>query len=215
MPAEILYAKVADFQADVGRLVRYYEDVVSREPATQYHDHNTSYEGWALTSRDGTVSDGVRRIDRGSPAGGGESPAARAPSGRGNTPTVLHGGAVAEVLDRLEALGLAHFRARIMRLANEGFDMKWHRDADRESWRLHLPITTNPHSFFEWKLDDGIHRIHMPADGTAWLIRVDKLHRAINNGPPGAVRVHLLMSLARPPAESVMRDPFRLSATGA
>ena len=213
MPLEFLYGRVANFRADVASLVRYYEEVVCREPPIPYHDNNASYEGWAVTSRDGTTSDGVRRIDRKAAATPGAGPPVVSP--QGNIPTVLHVGAVAEVLDRLAALGLRHFRARVMRLSNEGFDMKWHRDADRESWRLHVPILTNPNSLFEWTLDDGsVHRIHMPADGTAWLIRVDKLHRAINNGPPGAVRVHLLMSLGKVPAPSQIADPFRLPGTG-
>jgi len=219
MPSEILYGRIANFQADIGRLVRHYEDVVCKVPATTYHDNNASYEGWAITSRDGTTSDGVRRIERNVPAAApapASAPAAPpAPSGQGNIPTVLHSGAVAEVLDKLTGLGLRHFRSRMMRLSNEGFDMKWHRDADKESWRLHVPVLTNPNSFFEWKLDDGtIHRIHMPADGTGWLLRVDKLHRAINNGPPGAVRVHMLASLAKAPAVTMISQPFFLPVIG-
>jgi hypothetical protein len=215
MPSDILYGRVAHFRADVPRLAAYYDEVISKVPATQYHDNNASYEGWAITSRDGTTTDGVRRIERGgADATATAAPAAPpAPSGKGTVPTLLHAGALAETLDSLAALGLRHFRARVMRLSNEGFEMKWHRDADKESWRLHVPVITNPHSVFEWKLDDGtIHRIHMPADGGAWLIRVDKLHRAINNGPPGATRVHLLMSLGEAPKPQTIEGPFRIPA---
>ena len=213
MPSDILYGRVANFRADVGRLAAYYDDVICKVPATQYHDNNASYEGWAITSRDGTTEDGVRRIERGTAAATLAAPAATEKTGKGTVPTLLHAGPLAETLDKLAALGLRHFRARVMRLSNEGFQMKWHRDADKESWRLHVPILTNPHSVFEWKLDDGsVHRIHMPADGGAWLIRVDKLHRAINNGPPGATRVHLLMSLGSPPGPGMIESPFRISA---
>ena len=211
MPSDILYGRVARFRADVPRLAAYYDEVICKVPATQYHDNNASYEGWAITSRDGTTSDGVRRIERGGAAAAPAAPPA--PSGKGTVPTLLHAGALAETLDALAALGLRHFRARVMRLSNEGFEMKWHRDADKESWRLHVPVITNPHSVFEWKLDDGtVHRIHMPADGGAWLIRVDKLHRAINSGPPGATRVHLLMSLAEAPKPPTIESPFRIGA---
>ena len=218
MPAEILYGRIANFRADVAQLVRHYENVVCKEPATTYHDNNASYEGWAITSRDGTTSDGVRRIERNA-APAAATPASAAPAarpaqpGQGNIPTVLCSGAIAEVLDKLSVAGLWHFRTRIMRLSNEGFDMKWHRDADKESWRVHVPVITNTNSFFEWKLEDGtVHRLHMPADGTGWLLRVDKLHRAINNGPPGATRVHLLASLARIPAVTAIAEPFFLKA---
>lgn len=215
MPADILYGRIANFRADIPALVGHYHDVVCKVPATTYHDNNASYEGWAVTSRDGTTSDGVRRIERNAApvatASAAPAPPA-APSGAGNIPTLLCTGPLAGTLDGLSALGLRHFRARVMRLSNEGFEMKWHRDADKESWRLHVPVITNPNSVFEWKLDDGtVHRIHMPADGTGWLIRVDKLHRAINNGPPGATRVHLLASLAKPPAASAVEAPFMLT----
>lgn len=214
MPSDILYGRVAGFRADVPRLAAYYEEVICKVPPTQYHDNNASYEGWAITSRDGTTADGVRRIERGGAAtAAATAPAPPAPTGKGTVPTLLHAGALADTLDKLAALGLRHFRARVMRLSNEGFEMKWHRDADKESWRLHVPILTNSHSVFEWKLDDGtVHRVHMPADGGAFLIRVDKLHRAINNGPPGATRVHLLMSLGEAPKPSVIESPFRIPA---
>ena len=65
MPSDILYGRVARFRADVPRLAAYYDEVICKVPATQYHDNNASYEGWAITSRDGTTSDGVRRIERG------------------------------------------------------------------------------------------------------------------------------------------------------
>src|SRR5262249_20423301 len=141
----------------------------------------------------------VKRID---PAAG---------SRRGRTPTPLCSGPMADVLASIEARGIEFFRARVMRLRSGSFEMKFHRDAEVESWRLHVPIITTPESHFEWQRPDGtITGIHMPADGTAWLVRVDQRHRAVNRAPTATQRVHLLMSLARRPPAALVEDPVLL-----
>jgi hypothetical protein len=105
-----------------------------------------------------------------------------------------------DVMDQLNATGLEPFRARVMTLDDQGFDMTFHRDANKESWRLHVPIITNPGSFFEWQIDGQVVRAHLPADGRAWFVRVDQIHRAVNEGAGHGERVHLLMSLRHVPA---------------
>jgi hypothetical protein len=123
-------------------------------------------------------------------------------------PTPLFCGYVVELLDQLVASGLKPHRVRVMRLSHEGFEMKWHRDADVESWRLHIPILTNEHSFFDWKLDDGSQRrVHLPV-GSGWLVRVDELHRAVNLNPTGGFRAHLLMSLSGVPPQELFAPPI-------
>jgi hypothetical protein len=52
----ILYGKLVDLRADVDRLRRYYHDTVEPTEATPYFDHGAEYEGWSITSRDGTVA---------------------------------------------------------------------------------------------------------------------------------------------------------------
>ncbi|MFT3920929.1 MAG: hypothetical protein QM778_00175 [Myxococcales bacterium] len=94
-----------------------------------------------------TLSDGVQRIklykDR----------TAR-DKRRGIFPTPLCQGHATEVLEQLARERLKPHRIWVMRLTHEGFAMKWHRDADVKSWRLHIPIITNLSSFYEWKLAD-------------------------------------------------------------
>jgi hypothetical protein len=200
MPKELLCGQVAGLTVNVPALVKYYREVVEPAPATQYHDNDAAYEGWSLTSRDGTITDGVKRIDRKVVKEVGDKR-------MGILPTPLLRGYAVEVIDQIVALGLKPHRVRVMRLAHEGFEMKWHRDADTESWRLHVPIITNDHSFFEWKLNDGKWRVHLPA-GCGWLVRVDELHRAVNLNPAGGFRVHLLMSLSGVPRREAFTEPI-------
>src|SRR5205809_1019903 len=143
MPKDLLCGRVAGLSVDTTSLVNYYRQVVESAPATQYHDNEAAYEGWALTSRDGSTTDGVKRIDRKATKQANDKR-------RAIVPTPLCHGYVVKVIDELIQLGFATHRIRIMRLAHEGFAMKWHRDADVESWRLHIPIISNEHSFFEW-----------------------------------------------------------------
>ncbi|MSP83122.1 MAG: hypothetical protein EXQ94_09355 [Alphaproteobacteria bacterium] len=70
-----------------------------------------------------------------------------------------------------DAVGLSWFRARVMRLTSGSFEMKFHRDADLESWRLHVPIITTPESFFEWRLDSGEIERHSPSGRWIRMVR--------------------------------------------
>jgi hypothetical protein len=202
MPKDLLCGRVADLSVDTAALASYYRQVVEPGAATQYHDNEAAYEGWALTSRDGSTTDGVKRIDRKATQQANDKR-------RGIVPTPLFQGYIVKVIDDLISLGFAPHRIRIMRLAHEGFAMKWHRDADMETWRLHIPIITSDHSFFEWKLGEGDERqVHLSAGGSGWLVRVDELHRAVNLNPSGGFRVHLLMSLSGVPRPELFADPI-------
>lgn len=89
------------------------------------------------------------------------------------------------------------YLVRVMKLVNEGAVMGWHTDSDKETWRLHIPIITNPSAFFEWKLVEGrIESVHLPADGPAWLVRVDVTHRAVNRSRDTFKRVPFADRLA-------------------
>lgn len=194
---DILYGRLKDFQIDVGRLREHYETVVAGQPATPYKDNEANYVGWAVTSRDGSLMDGVQRID---PKSGGI---------RGRQPTEICSGALLETMQRLEARQLTPYRVRVMKLVNDGAVMGWHTDSDKETWRLHIPIITNPSAFFEWKLADGrIESVHLPADGSAWLVRVDVTHWAVNRSSEPSERVHLLMGLAELPTLGQIGEPL-------
>lgn len=195
--SDVLFARLANFKVDVDRLRENFENNVKKIPYVQYRDNQVNYVGWAVTSRDGTVEDGVQRL------------AMKKPGGRGVTPTSVCQGYLAEVVDKLNRYGIKPYRVRIMQLESEGDEMSMHVDATREAWRLHIPIITNPNSFFEWQREDGsIESVHLPADGSAWLVRVDVTHRAVNCSKEPAQRVHLLMGLAASPEFNMLSEPW-------
>lgn len=197
--AEVLCARLANFQVNVARLREHFEEVAQMVEPIPYRDNRVDYLGWAVTSRDGSVDDGVRRI----PTGKG--------SLRGVTRTQICSGYLAKVMNDLEARHFAPYRARFMLLESEGEEMPFHTDATREAWRLHIPLVTNPDALFQWRLPDGrIESVHLPADGSAWLVRVDVTHRAINPAGGAQGRVHLLMGLGKTPSRELLVDTLML-----
>jgi hypothetical protein len=188
MPRDLIYGEVANFRTDVAALRQHYESVILKSPPVPYKDGELNYQGWAITSRDGSITDGVQKNKF------NESIAAA------TVPTELCTGAMAHCMEQIKNAGLGFYRARVFRLADHGYTMKFHTDTEYEGWRLHVPIITTKGSFFEWELDSGeIVSLHMPADGRAWFVRVDTRHRAINNGTEPGDRVHLIMSLRPAP----------------
>lgn len=181
-PANYMFARLDGFSVDVDRLKKHFLEEVTKTDPILYKDNNVKYYGWAVLSRDGSLDDGIKRIS------------SKVKSVRGITPTGICSGYLLEVMERLGSAGVAPYRARLMQMEAEGEEMPFHTDAARETWRLHIPITTNPDSLFEWQRSDGtIESVHLPADGSAWLVRVDVNHRAINRSKGDSSRVHLLM----------------------
>ncbi|QFZ83355.1 hypothetical protein GFK26_11555 [Variovorax paradoxus] len=194
---DVLFARLKNFKTDPEALRTHFLGHVQKMPSTPYRDNRVDYVGWAVTSRDGTLDDGIRRI-----APGGSN-------ARGVNPTDACSGSLAQVIDDLGRTGLKPYRARIMQLESEGAEMPLHTDAKVETWRLHIPIITNPNCFFEWQRDDGsIESVHLPADGSAWLVRVDVNHRAVNRSNEPSHRVHLLMGLSVNPPFQKLAEPW-------
>ena len=201
---QMLCARLANFRVDVARLREHFEHKVKAVEPTPYRDNRVDYLGWAVTSRDGSLDDGVRRI----PTRNGKGKVADGKGDkRGETRTQICDGYLAEVMDGLAELDIAPYRARFMLLESEGEEMPFHTDAARETWRLHIPLVTNPDALFQWQLPDGrIKSMHLPADGSAWLVRVDVMHRAINPAGGADARVHLLMGLGKIPSREMLAD---------
>lgn len=193
---EYLFARLEGFSVDVEKLKAHFlHSVKSFEPIL-YKDNNVKYFGWAVTSRDGSMEDGVRRIST------------KVKSPRGITPTPICTGYLGEVMERLDDLGIAPYRARLMQMDAEGEAMPFHVDATKETWRLHIPVITNPASLFEWQREDGtVESVHLPADGSAWLVRVDVNHRAVNRSTGNSSRVHLLMGCGTKLADGLLTEP--------
>ena len=107
-----------------------------------------------------------------------------------SVPTEICTDYFAEVMNKIEELGFQPRRARVSLLVPKG-TTSWHRDAEDGDYavRLHIPLISNAESFFETKTE----RYYMPADGSAYLVRVNCEHRAFNNG--SNPRYHLIMQV--------------------
>ncbi|MBB5445335.1 MULTISPECIES: aspartyl/asparaginyl beta-hydroxylase domain-containing protein [unclassified Paraburkholderia] len=194
---DVMFARLKNFKTDPEALRTHFVEQIQKMPSTPYRDNRVDYVGWAVTSRDGTMGDGIQRISSGGPGV------------RGVIPTAACGGCLTQVIETLRRGGLAPYRARIMQLESEGDEMPLHKDSDKETWRLHIPIITNPNCFFEWQRADGsIESVHLPADGSAWLVRVDVNHRAVNRSNEASQRVHLLMGLGANPSFDMLAEPL-------
>lgn len=94
-----------------------------------------------------------------------------------------------DVIVNLEERGFYPRRARVIRLS-PNTESLWHRDAP--DWlyyvRMHIPIETNENCYFE--CEEG--RQHLPADGSVYLLNVNRMHKVINSGLTN--RYHIVMS---------------------
>ena len=187
------FSVLNNFPVDIERLRRHYRDHIEPCDATPYVDGLEQYDGWAVTSADGSISTGV---DRG----------ARVNHGlfrEGGVETPLCHGYLSGLLTALKLYGLSPAWVRIVRMqsADDGVP-PFHVGGDAAGWRLHIPITTSQGARFEWLGEGGdIESVHLPADGRAWLVRVDVPHRFVIRGNPEQARTHLVMELAKSPQE--------------
>jgi hypothetical protein len=99
-------------------------------------------------------------------------------------------GEFVKVLDTIEAMGLNPRRARVT-LLNPGTESSWHRDGTEDSYlvRLHIPLITDERCIHTC-LDE---RIHMPADGSSYIMWVNQYHKAENYSDIN--RYHILMDV--------------------
>lgn len=183
-----------DASIDIMRLRGHLLNHVFPIPSVQQHP---SFYGWSVYSRDGSVSDGwtsasasinqemslreMRAALERSKAGTIES---------AKCPTEICHGYLLELMQFFEANELSPRRARIICLPKGGTSI-WHRDGPDNLYavRLHVPIITNSECFFETESE----RAHLPADGGAYFIKVNRIHRVVNGG--ASDRFHLVMEV--------------------
>jgi aspartyl/asparaginyl beta-hydroxylase (cupin superfamily) len=69
-----------------------------------------------------------------------------------------------------------------------GSETPFHRDYPEWLYgvRLHIPIITNPNCIFEYEHEAR----HLPADGRAYLLKINRIHRVCNFGVSD--RIHFL-----------------------
>lgn len=105
-------------------------------------------------------------------------------------PTELTTKSMSHLLRRLEEMGFNPRKARIIKLS-AGTESTWHQDGSRKFYqvRLHIPLKTESTCFFETKAG----RYHMPADGSAYLVHINKPHRVVN--PSSLDRYHFVTNI--------------------
>lgn len=163
------------------------------EPVRQ----SPSFGGWSVLSSNGSYQDGwamghIEISPQMTPEAilAGMRKAGLKSISEYTLPTEICHGYLLDVIRYFHEQGLLFARARIIQLV-AGLESSWHRDAPDSIplVRLHVPIVTNSECFFEVEGD----RAHLPADGSSYFIRVNRLHRVVNRGV--SHRYHLVMDV--------------------
>lgn len=186
-----MIAEKLSFRFDINELVQTFTTVVAHRPPAQ----GPALHGWSLLSSNGSYLDGWHdgTVHMKSQMTESELLTAglNSESQKMNQyvmPTEIYQGALKAAIEEIRKLGIEVFRARISGL-RPNQQASWHRDAPDHVYRvrLHIPLVTNPNCFFETR--EG--KIHMPADGSSFLIKVNCEHRAYNLG--SETRYHIIM----------------------
>ena len=146
------------------------------------------HDGWQKGQPCFTTSKGATELDKGKFEALGAKP-----SRYHVNPTEAMKPYCATVIQYFRDAGLNPTKARIVELKAHR-ETSVHRDATDDDFfvRVHIPIETNDHCYFV--TEEG--RVHMPADGSAFLVRVNRLHKAVNFGATD--RYHLMIDVVVP-----------------
>ncbi len=154
--------------------------------------------GWSLTSSTGEVYDGWQSGEKIYDSTLSDEERLRILSSfrdqRFMTKTPIYDEYVDQITEDLASLHLLVERVRLVVLVPHAeSEAYWHKDSSPPrnlfKLRLHIPIITNEHCFFEYQ----DRRTHFPADGSAYVIDVGRPHRVLNLSSEN--RFHLMMDL--------------------
>ncbi len=175
--------------------IEHFQKVVSQLPPVMTSAH---FGGWSITSSDGDYKDGWVYQRKVTPESANSIEDVRAFNNKINfkgsrayrTPTNICSPELKEMIEQLNGLGLFPCRVRFTQVLPGG-DTPFHRDNPPDIYgvRLHIPIITNSECFFECEAG----KAHLPADGSAYLLKVNQMHRVYNHGP--FTRVHIIMDV--------------------
>lgn len=183
-----------DARFDIEKLRQHLREHVLKLEATY---QSQAFGGWSVLSSDGTIQDGWQKGHLGMKQTMTKeelvqlmSSTYHKPLAEYVVPTEICHGYLLEIIEKIKSLGLSPRRARIIKLA-AGLESVWHRDSPENTYavRLHVPIITNPHCFFETETE----RAHLTADGSAYFLHVNRMHRVVNGGTED--RYHLVMNI--------------------
>lgn len=157
------------------------------------------YGGWSILSHDGGVKSGWNEsavvLDANNemdvPQTIKKFESLNLPSTFEHTkPTSLFTEPIKNVTEVLAQQGYQIARLRLSFLKPHS-NIYWHTDVNPSQYgvRLHIPLVTNDKCFFEYENE----KLHLKADGSAYMIRVNKKHRYSNSGD--STRYHLIMDV--------------------
>ncbi len=196
---------------DVARLNAIVDEHCAATPSSYQGHPRDKYSGWAMQSADGTQQSAFYSgANAWSTDGQGQPVLDRSKLPKFVTadctkPTELYPVFKEALFDVLASVGIERcFRSRIVEIGAGGGN-KWHIDApycQRGSWRVHIPLQTNPGAVFHWQDNeyDPEAVAHAPADGSMYLFRSDIRHYVVNKGD--AMRRHVLLDT---PLTTLMR----------
>lgn len=156
---------------------------------------NDYFGGWSVTSSNGDYKDGWLPQNTNFDAQDKNIDELRVSNAKNGfkgpqfyrIPTALCVGEIKKVISYLDENGFFPCRARFTLLKSGGYT-PFHRDYP--DWlygvRLHIPIITNEKCIFEYENE----KRHLNADGSAYLLKINRVHRVLNEGEQN--RVHFL-----------------------
>lgn len=107
---------------------------------------------------------------------------------------------VSYLKDPIYNLGLELYRTRILQ-AHPGMQSVKHIDYD---WKYHIPVTTNTDSF----LDYSGTRVHLPANGSAYIVNAGFMHTFNNLGTDMRIHYCGILNIANPGDRVVDINPI-------
>lgn len=187
-----LLAKVPNLEFDVERLQWCMKHIVLQHPP-HWAGGGTSrfpmrkYGGWSLTSSSGGIHDGWQSVYGWTANGWNLKQAYK----NGYIPRWFHTKKTSicvdyleTVVDTLSDLGFVPHNVRIWIMTHGGHHIAPHTDGpdNRYQVRLHVPIQTNLGCVHEWYADPEDYKVHIPADGSAYMFRTNIMHDTFNHG---------------------------------
>lgn len=193
----MIYEILDSLRVDVDKLRRHFVDHVASLPPVM---QGPMFGGWSIQSVNGDYTDGWKMghlcFTKNPVTGKVEFDKAKAdamglaPQKAYSVPTQINFGYVREIMDRIDDLGLEPRRARFSLLKGPG-QSAYHRDCPDNVYavRLHIPVITNETCTFDSEGESA----HMPADGTVYLLRVNRMHQIFNHRSED--RIHIIMDV--------------------
>lgn len=154
------------------------------------HSHENTFSGWGLMSCDGNPESAYKVPHYRAEGDQPKFNPLHSVIGESRLKTPYCSDYFEEVIDDLSARGLQPSRFRV-NILNPGLKSAWHTDAAPATYLcgLHIPIYSNELCLFEYPDESA----SMPADGSAYLVWINRLHRVTNSSTQP--RVHLVGSV--------------------